>query len=54
MENKAKNIDNLEAIKLFLNVPKTAFIIGADERIVRLLQPVFLRQASLTPFQLQF
>ena len=28
-------IDNLEAIKLFLNVPKTAFIIGADERIVR-------------------
>lgn len=28
-------IDNLEAIKLFLNVPKTAFLIGADERIVR-------------------
>lgn len=28
-------IDNLEAIKLFLNVPKTAFIIGADPRIVR-------------------
>ncbi|WP_018343953.1 KAP family P-loop NTPase fold protein [Cytophaga aurantiaca] len=28
-------IENLEAIKLFLNVPKTAFIIGADPRIVR-------------------
>ena len=28
-------IDNLEAIKLFLNVEKTAFIIGADPRIVR-------------------
>lgn len=28
-------IDNLEAIKLFLNVSKTAFIIGADRRIVR-------------------
>lgn len=28
-------IDNLEAIKLFLNVKKTAFIIGADRRIVR-------------------
>lgn len=28
-------IDNLEAIKLFLNVSKTAFIIGADKRIVR-------------------
>lgn len=28
-------IDNLEAIKLFLNVKKTAFIIGADKRIVR-------------------
>ena len=27
-------IDNLEAIKLFLNVPKTAFIIAADESIV--------------------
>ncbi|SIS49944.1 KAP family P-loop NTPase fold protein [Belliella pelovolcani] len=27
-------IENLEAIKLFLNVPKTAFIIGADPRIV--------------------
>lgn len=27
-------IDNLEAIKLFLNVPKTAFIIAADEIIV--------------------
>lgn len=28
-------IDNLEAIKLFLNVPNTAFIIGADSRIVK-------------------
>ncbi|MBN4047213.1 NTPase [bacterium AH-315-P13] len=27
-------IENLEAIKLFVNVPKTAFIIGADPRIV--------------------
>ncbi|WP_299112023.1 P-loop NTPase fold protein [uncultured Winogradskyella sp.] len=26
-------IENLEAIKLFVNVPKTAFIIGADPRI---------------------
>lgn len=28
-------IENLEAIKLFLNVSKTAFIIGADPRIVK-------------------
>jgi hypothetical protein len=28
-------IENLEAIKLFLAVPGTAFVIGADERIVR-------------------
>jgi len=28
-------IENLEAIKLFVNVPKTAFIIGADPRIVK-------------------
>lgn len=28
-------IDNLEAIKLFLNVKSTAFVIGADPRIVR-------------------
>lgn len=28
-------IENLEAIKLFLNVPATAFVIGADPRIVR-------------------
>ena len=28
-------IDNLEAIKLFLNVDNTAFVIGADPRIVR-------------------
>ena len=27
-------IDNLEAIKLFLNVPKTAFVIAADSYIV--------------------
>lgn len=28
-------IENLEAIKLFLNVDRTAFVIGADPRIVR-------------------
>lgn len=28
-------VDNLEAIKLFLNVEKTVFIIGADPRIVK-------------------
>ncbi len=28
-------IDNLEAIKLFLNVNNTAFVIGADPRIIR-------------------
>lgn len=28
-------IENLEAVKLFLNVSKTAFVIGADPRIVR-------------------
>lgn len=28
-------IDNLEAVKLFLNISRTAFIIGADPRIVR-------------------
>lgn len=28
-------IDSLEAIRLFLAVPKTAFIIGADERIIQ-------------------
>ncbi|MDM8161343.1 P-loop NTPase fold protein [Labilibaculum sp. K2S] len=28
-------VDNLEAIKLFLNVKNTAFVIGADPRIVR-------------------
>jgi hypothetical protein len=28
-------IENLEAIKLFMNVEKTAFVIGADPRIVR-------------------
>lgn len=28
-------VENLEAIKLFLNVDKTAFVIGADHRIVR-------------------
>lgn len=28
-------IETLEAIKLFVSVPKTAFVIGADERIIR-------------------
>ena len=28
-------IDNLEAVKLFLNVAKTAFVVGADPRIVK-------------------
>jgi hypothetical protein len=28
-------IENLEAIKLFLNVPQTAFVIGADRRVIR-------------------
>lgn len=28
-------VDTLEAVRLFLAVPKTAFVIGADERIVR-------------------
>lgn len=28
-------IENLEAIKLFLNVPSTAFVIGADRRVIR-------------------
>lgn len=28
-------LENLEAIKLFLNVERTAFVIGADQRIVR-------------------
>jgi predicted KAP-like P-loop ATPase len=28
-------IETLEAIKLFLSVPKTAFVIGADERIIK-------------------
>jgi len=33
--NPDRIIDNLEAVKLFLNVSKTAFIIGADPRIVK-------------------
>ena len=28
-------VENLEAIKLFLSVPRTAFVIGADPRVVR-------------------
>lgn len=34
--NPVKVVDCLEAIKLFLNVKNTAFVIGADERIVEL------------------
>ena len=34
--NPPKVVDCLEAIKLFLNVANTAFVIGADERIVEL------------------
>jgi hypothetical protein len=33
--NPDRIIDNLEAVKLFLNVSNTAFIIGADPRIVK-------------------
>jgi len=38
-------VENLEAIKLFLNVNKTAFIIGADPRIVRHAVAVRYRDA---------
>ncbi|MEI6972896.1 MAG: P-loop NTPase fold protein, partial [bacterium] len=38
-------VENLEAIKLFLNVEKTAFIIGADPRIVRHAVAVRYRDA---------
>lgn len=37
-------IENLEAVKLFLNVEKTAFIVGADPRIVR--QAIALRYSG--------
>lgn len=40
-------VDNLEAIKLFLNVPRTAFVIGADPRIVRHAIAVRYRTASV-------
>lgn len=33
--NPDRIIDNLEAVKLFLNVSNTAFVIGADPRIVK-------------------
>lgn len=40
-------IDNLEAIKLFLNVKNTAFVIGADPRIVR--HAIAHRYREVTP-----
>jgi len=42
-------IENLEAIKLFVNVPKTAFIIGADPRIVR--HAIEYKYGSSNPIQ---
>ena len=42
-------IENLEAIKLFVNVPKTAFIIGADPRIVR--HAIEFKYGSSNPIQ---
>lgn len=44
--NPERIIENLEAIKLFVNTKKTAFIIGADERIVR--HAVELRYGEIT------
>ena len=44
-------VENLEAIRLFLNVDKTAFIIGADPRIVR--HGIWLRRKSGCPSPLR-
>lgn len=40
-------VENLEAIKLFLAVPRTAFVIAADERIVR--HAIRQRYATYSP-----
>ena len=44
-------IENLEAIKLFLNVERTAFVIGADPRIVRQAISFRYREAFATARQ---
>jgi hypothetical protein len=41
-------IENLGAIKLFLNVPRTAFVVGADPRIVRHAIAVRYRTGDVT------
>ncbi len=45
-------IDNLEAIKLFLSVDNTAFVIGADPRIVRYAISSIYRPAEIQPTEL--
>jgi predicted KAP-like P-loop ATPase len=42
-------IENLEAIKLFFNVPNTAFVIGADRRIIRQAVAWRYRDSLKTP-----